>query len=97
MYALAMIFVALAALVVLLRLRVRIGLAMMVSAFLLAVLLQVTPSAMGRQLAGEWNDKPLTETTPYLFVSLTALLLLVNVVGEAMGQIGAWPWRRSRC
>ncbi len=30
----------------------------------------------------------MTETTPYLFVSLTALLLLVNVVGEAMGQIG---------
>jgi hypothetical protein len=68
MYALAMIFVALAVLVVLLRLRVRIGLAMMVSAFVLAVLLHVTPSAMGSRLAAEWNGKPLTETTPYLFV-----------------------------
>jgi len=88
MYALAMIFAALAALVVLLRLKVRIGLAMMVSAFLLAVLLGVTPGAMGSRLTAEWKNSPLTETTPYLFVSLTALLLLVNVVGEAMGQIG---------
>jgi hypothetical protein len=88
MYALGMIFVALAVLVVLLRFGVRIGLAMMVSAFMLAVLLGVTPGAMGGRLAAEWKEKPLTETTPYLFVSLTALLLLVNVVGEAMGQIG---------
>ncbi len=88
MYALAMISVALAVLVVLLRFGIRIGLAMMVSAFLLAVLLGVTPGAMGARLAAEWTDMPLTETTPYLFVSLTALLLLVNVVGEAMGQIG---------
>jgi hypothetical protein len=88
MYALAMIFVSLAVLVVLLRFRVRIGRAMMVSAVLLAALLGVTPGEMGDRLAVEWRDKPLTETTPYLFVSLTALLLLVNVVGEAMGQIG---------
>ncbi len=88
MYALGMIFASLAVLVVLLRRAVRIGRAMMVSAFLLAVLLGVTPGRMGRDLAAEWREKPLTETTPYLFVSLTALLLLVNVVGEAMSQIG---------
>ncbi|MCX5645459.1 MAG: DUF401 family protein [Phycisphaerae bacterium] len=88
MYALGMIFAALAVLVVLLRLGVRIGLAMMVSALVLAVLLRVTPGEMGGRLAVEWEEQPLTETTPYLFVSLTALLLLVNVVGEAMGQIG---------
>ncbi len=88
MYALVMIFVALAVLVVLLKCGMRIGQAMMVSAFLLAVLLGVTPGRMGSALAAEWRDKPLTETTPYLFISLTALLLLVNVVGEAMGQIG---------
>jgi len=88
MYALVMIFVALAVLVVLLRLRIRIGKAMMVSAVVLAVLLGVTPGEMGGRLALEWRERPLTETTPYLFVSLTALLLLVNVVGEAMGQIG---------
>jgi integral membrane protein (TIGR00529 family) len=88
MYALAVISVALAVLVGLLRRGMRIGRAMMVSAFLLAVLLGVTPGRMGSELAAEWRDKPLTETTPYLFVSLTALLLLVNVVGEAMSQIG---------
>lgn len=88
MYALVMIFIALTVLVVLLRLRVRIGRAMVASALVLAILLGVTPGAMGGRLAAEWRDKPLSETTPYLFVSLTALLLLVNVVGEAMGQIG---------
>jgi integral membrane protein (TIGR00529 family) len=88
MYALGMIFAALAVLVVLLRFGIRIGLAIMVSALVLAVLLGVTPGEMGGRLAAEWNELPLTETTPYLFVSLTALLLLVNVVGEAMGQIG---------
>jgi len=88
MYALVAIFVSLAALVVLLRRKVRIGRAMVVSAFVLAALLGVTPGEMGGRLADEWRQMPLTETTPYLFVSLTALLLLVNVVGEAMGQIG---------
>jgi integral membrane protein (TIGR00529 family) len=88
MYALAAIFVSLALLVVLLRRKVRIGLAMVASALALAVLLGVTPGETGRRLAEEWRQQPLTETTPYLFVSLTALLLLVNVVGEAMGQIG---------
>jgi integral membrane protein (TIGR00529 family) len=52
------------------------------------VLLRVTPGAMWDRLVTEWRERPLTETTPYLFVSLTALLLLVNVVGEAMGRIG---------
>jgi integral membrane protein (TIGR00529 family) len=88
MYALGMIFVSLVVLVVLLRLRLRIGRAMMVSALALAVLLGVTPGAMGHRLAVEWRELPLAETTPDLFVSLTALLLLVNVVGEAMSQIG---------
>ena len=88
MYALIAISVSLLALVILLRLRVRIGLAMTISAVLLAALLRVTPGEMGTWLAVEWRDRPLTETTPYLLVSLTALLLLVNVVGEAMGQIG---------
>jgi integral membrane protein (TIGR00529 family) len=88
MYALGAIFVSLLVLVGLLRIRVKIGLAMMIAAALLAVLLGVTPGAMGRRLAAEWRTESLTETTPYLFVSLTALLLLVNVVGHAMTQIG---------
>ncbi|MBN1505782.1 MAG: DUF401 family protein [Sedimentisphaerales bacterium] len=83
-----MIFASLAVLVVLLRLKVRIGRAMTLSAVVLAVLLRVTPGEMWGRLVAEWRQQPLTETTPYLFVSLTALLLLVNVVGEAMGQIG---------
>jgi uncharacterized protein len=88
MYALTMIFGVLAVLVVLLRFGVRIGKAMLASALVLAVLLGVTPGQMGGRLAAEWRELPLSETTPYLFVSLTALLLLVNVVGEAMRQIG---------
>lgn len=88
MYALGVICVSLLALVGLLRLKVKIGLAMVAAAGVLAVLLGVTPGEMGRQLALEWANGSLTRTTPYLFVSLTSLLLLVNVVGEAMTQIG---------
>ncbi len=88
MYALLTIVISIIALVGLLRRKVRIGRAMVLSSALLALLLGVTPGAMGRQLADEWRRQPLSETTPYLFVSLTALLLLVNVLGEAMTQIG---------
>lgn len=88
MYALGAILVSLLALVVLLRFRVKIGLSLVVAAGVLAVLLGVTPQAMWGQLVDEWRNKSLTQTTPYLFVSLTSLLLLVNVVGEAMRQIG---------
>jgi integral membrane protein (TIGR00529 family) len=88
MYALGVIFAALLVLVALLRLKVKIGLAMVIAAVVLAVLLGVSPGKMARQLAAEWEGGMLTRTTPYLFVSLTALLLLVNVVGEAMNQIG---------
>ncbi len=88
MYALISIVVSLAALVTLLRLKVRIGMAMVVSACLLAILLHVWPADLARALTEEWRSQPLTRTTGYLFVSLTALLLLVNVVGSAMEQIG---------
>jgi uncharacterized protein len=87
-YALISIIIALGALVAMLRLKVRIGVAMVVSACLLAVLLRVWPADVGRALVKEWHSEPLTETTGYLFVSLTALLLLVNVIGSAMEQIG---------
>jgi len=88
MYALGVICLSLLVLVGLLRLKVKIGLALVAAAGALAVLLGVTPAAMWRQLALEWEAGVLTRTTPYLFVSLTSLLLLVNVVGEAMTQIG---------
>lgn len=88
MYALIMICIALAVLVILLELGIQIGQAMMASALVLGVLLGVTPALLAARLATEWRDLNLTETTPYLFVALTGLLLLVNVFGEAMNQIG---------
>jgi hypothetical protein len=78
----------LAVLVTLLRLKIKIGLAMVMSACLSALLLGVWPTDVGRTLVEEWQSLPLTRTTGYLFVSLTALLLLVNVIGAAMEDIG---------
>ena len=88
MYAFISIIISLAVLVTLLRLKVKIGLAMVISACLSALLLGVWPWDVGRTLIGEWQSQPLTRTTGYLFVSLTALLLLVNVIGAAMEEIG---------
>jgi integral membrane protein (TIGR00529 family) len=88
MYAFISIIISLAVLVTLLRLKVKIGLAMVISACLSALLLGVWPWDIGRTLIGEWQSQPLTRTTGYLFVSLTALLLLVNVIGAAMEDIG---------
>jgi hypothetical protein len=87
-YAFISIIIALAGLVMLLRLKVKIGVAMVVSACLLELLLGVWPADVGRTLAEEWQTQPLTRTTGYLFVSLAALLLLVNVIGAAMEEIG---------
>jgi len=87
-FAFISIIISLAVLVTLLRLKIRIGAAMVLSACLLAVLLRVWPLDVGRTLAAEWQTQPLTRTTGYLFVSLTALLLLVNVIGAAMEEIG---------
>jgi len=78
----------LAVLVTLLRVKVKIGAAMVISACLLSLLLGVWPWDVGRALAVEWHSKPLTQTTGYLFISLTALVLLVNVIGAAMEEIG---------
>ena len=88
MYAFISIIISLAVLVTLLRLKVKIGLAMVISACLLALLLGVWPWDVGRTLTEEWQSEPKTRTTGYLFVSLTALLLLVNVIGAAMEEIG---------
>ena len=79
---------ALAVLVLLLRFKVKIGVAMLVSACLVGVLLGVWPADLSKALAEEWRSQPLTRTTGYLFISLTALLLLVNVIGTAMVEIG---------
>ena len=74
--------------VTLLHLKVKIGLAMLLSACLLALLLGVWLPDLGRTLTEEWQNKPLSQTTGYLFISLTALLLLVNVIGAAMEETG---------
>ncbi len=88
MYPIISIIISLAALVMLLRLKVKIGLAMVISACMLAALLRVGPLQLGKTLTSEWQLEPLTQTTGYLFVSLTALLLLVNVFGSALEEIG---------
>jgi len=87
-YAFISIIISLAGLVTLLRLKVKIGMAMVISACLLAALLRVWPTDVVGTLTVEWQNQPLTRTTGYLFVSLTALLLLVNVIGAAMEEIG---------
>lgn len=90
MHALIAMALALGLLVVLLHRRVRVGRAMLCSAITLAVLLRVGPRAMLAALVLEFRDPSvgLTQTTPYLFVSLTALLLGVNVLGAIMQSTG---------
>ena len=88
MYALISMFVSLGLLVLLLHLKVRIGRAMILSAFALAILLRVTPGRFWNALVTEWNDNPLSQTTGYLFVTLTALVMLVNVLGIVMQKTG---------
>jgi integral membrane protein (TIGR00529 family) len=88
MYAFIYIIISLVVLITLLRLKVKIGLSMLLSACLLALLFGLWPKEIGQAFINEWNTKPLTQTTGYLFVSLTALLLLVNVIGAAMEEIG---------
>jgi integral membrane protein (TIGR00529 family) len=88
MYAFISIIIALLVLVALLRAGFKIGLSMLISACVLELLLGVRPWEDARALAVEWHTLPFTQTTGYLFVSLTALLLLVNVIGAAMVEIG---------
>jgi len=81
------IIAALVLLVLLLR-RLRLGRSMILAAVALAFFLGVSPAELGRTLADEWHNKPLSQTTGYLFVSLTALLLFVNVLGQTMKESG---------
>ncbi|MFC1783539.1 DUF401 family protein [Planctomycetota bacterium] len=82
------IIVSLGILMALLRLKVKLGRAMLLSSVALALLLSVTPTMLWYKLVAEWHSKELHETTGYLLVSLTALLLLVNVLGQAMQEAG---------
>jgi len=88
MYALIAMALALVFLVVLLRLKVKLGRAMLLSSVVIAMLLRVTPGEFWRTAADEWRSKPLSQTTGYLCITLTALVILVNVLGEAMKETG---------
>lgn len=88
MYALIAMALALGLLVTLLRWKVKLGRAMMVSALAMALLLRVTPAVFWQTLVVEWQTKPLARTTGYLWLSLTALVMLVNVLGLAMKETG---------
>lgn len=90
MRALLAMALALGLLVVLLYRRVRVGRAMLCCAIALAVLLGVSPREMAHSLAYELRDPSVgfTQTTPWLFVSLTALLLGVSVLGAIMQHTG---------
>ena len=86
MYALISMTAALAFLVVLLRLKVKLGRSMILAAVGLAILLGVSPSELWQTLVVEWREKPLSRTTGSLFVTITALVTLVNVLGAAMRE-----------
>lgn len=86
MYALISLAAALFSLVVLLRLKVKLGVSMLLAALELAILLGVSPAEFGQRLAVEWREKELCETTGYLFVTTTALVILVNVLGSSMRE-----------
>ncbi|MCJ7674403.1 MAG: DUF401 family protein [Sedimentisphaerales bacterium] len=88
MYALIAMALALALLVVLLRLKIKLGRSMLLSAVGLAILLGVRPNEFCRTVVDEWHNKPLGQTTGYLLVTLTALVMLVNVLGTAMKETG---------
>jgi len=88
MYELIAMALALTLLVILLRLKVRLGRSMVLAAVCLAVLLRVTPSEFGRAIVNEWHTKPLSQTTAYLFVTLTTLIMMVNVFAAAMKETG---------
>lgn len=88
MYALIAMMSALGVLVLALHLKVRLGRAMVLSAVVLAVILGVTPGTLWRTSLSEWHEKSLSQTTEYLFITLTALVCLVNVLGSAMQETG---------
>ena len=88
MYVLIVMGLALGLLVLLMHLKVKLGRAMIAAALALIVLLGVTPVDLGRTLVQEWQTKPLQQTTIYLWLMLTALIMLVNVMGLAFKEAG---------
>jgi len=68
----------------LLRNRVKIGRSLFWSAVLLCALLNVTPVDIWQGLLAELKTQSFIDTTVYLFLSLTFLLIFVNIIGEIM-------------
>lgn len=79
---------ALTLLVVLLHRRVKLGRSMLLSSIALAILLRITPGELWNTVINEWHNKPLNQTTGYLFLTLTVLVISVNVLGLAMKETG---------
>lgn len=75
-------------LALLLRFKVKLGRAMILCSFVLAILLRVSPSLFWQTVVGEWSNKPLTQTTGYLFITLSALVTCVNILGTALKETG---------
>ena len=88
MYPLAAMALSLALLAVLLHYKVKVGRAMFLAAVALALLLRVAPGQLWTELAREWHAESFTKTSGYYFISLTGLLLLVNVLGATMREAG---------
>jgi integral membrane protein (TIGR00529 family) len=88
MYELFAMGLALAVFVILLRYKFKLGRAMILSAVMLEILLAVWPGQLYRSFIEEWQVKPLDQTTGYLFVTLTMIVNLVNVMGLAMNEAG---------
>lgn len=88
MYELFTMGLSLAVFVILLRCKLKIGRAMIVSAVVLEILLAVGPGQLYQELLDEWNNKPMDQRTVYLFVTLTMIVNLVNVMGLAMNETG---------
>lgn len=88
MYELIAMALALAMLIVLLHLKVKLGRSMVLSALGLALLLRVTPAEFRLALVDEWNTKPLSQTTGYLFVTLATLIMMVNVFATSLKETG---------
>jgi len=88
MYELIAMALALTLLVILLHRKVKLGRSMVLAAIGLAVLLGVTPSEFQQALVDEWHNKPLSQTTAYLFVMLATLIMMVNIFATAMKETG---------
>ncbi|KKL15606.1 hypothetical protein LCGC14_2503900, partial [marine sediment metagenome] len=76
MYALIVMAVSLFVLVVLLRFKVSIGRAMVASAIIATIMLRLWPQAILAHLNYEFENFPLSKTSVYLFVMISALLML---------------------